>query len=112
MQIKILAKILLILVFSACGNMTEVDDRKLESFSNITNAGTVNVDKSGVLRRKTNGSGKDMIVYGGTQYSVSIYSSYSSLEFIAARPLGFEGNVQFKGEIRGVEVVLEAIKAN
>ncbi len=112
MQIKTQIWLFTFILLTSCGNMTKVDDSKLESFSNITNAGTVTVDKIGVLMRKTSGAGQDSIIYGGNQYAVSMYSSYSALEFISAKPLGYQGNVKFKGDISGGQIVLEAMKTN
>lgn len=108
MQIKI--ALLTLLIASGCGNTTKIDDSKLESFSNITNAGTVTLDKDGTLKRG-DGSTKDLIIYENEQYVVSMYSSYSALEFISAKPLNYEGVVSFKGEVSGENIVLESVKA-
>ena len=100
--------ILFLVLIWGCGN-TMVDERKLESFSNITNAGTVTLDKSGSLLRG-NGTTKDVIIYNGQSYKISMYSSYSALEFVSAKPLNYQANVQFKGDIRGFEIILVSVK--
>jgi hypothetical protein len=92
-----------------CGTDVKIDNSKLESFSNVTSTTSTSlVAKAGSLKRG-NGTTKDMIVYSGVSYTVSMYSSYSALEYIAARSLNYQGNVTFKGTITGGEILLETL---
>lgn len=109
MQIR--TTLLSLILLWGCGNTTSIDSRKLESFSNITNAGKVTLDQTGTLQRGI-GSVKDVIITSGASYKISMYSSYSALEFVSAKPPNHQENVKFKGEIRGDEIILEAIQGN
>lgn len=104
MAIKIL---LLLLLVSACGRDVKLTN-SLEKNS-FVNSPSEAYNQSGTLVRKTTASEKDRIVIGGSSYNVSISSSYSSLEFIAALPLGTQVNVKFKGKASGSEILLESM---
>ncbi len=101
------SSLILFVLLVGCGTDVKIDNSKLESFSNVTSTTSTSlVAKAGSLKRG-NGTTKDVIIYSGVSYTVSIYSSYSSLEYIAAKSLNYQGSVTFKGTITGSEILLE-----
>jgi hypothetical protein len=100
---------ILFILLLGCGTEVKIDNSKLESYSNVTTTtSTALVAKVGSLKRG-NGSTKDMIIYNGTNYNVSMYSSYSALEYISAKPLNYQGSVTFKGTMTGNDLLLETL---
>lgn len=61
------------------------------------------------LRKVVQRGSPDYISANGTSYKVSIYSSYASLEFIAAKPLSSQIPVKFRGKIKNNEMILEYV---
>jgi hypothetical protein len=90
-----------------CGKEVKFNSSNLESFSQVSQPTSTSLDKSGTLV-KTSAS-VSTISYGGRSYSVSTYSSYIALEFVAAKAPGSYG-VRFSGELRSSEIVLTNIQ--
>lgn len=104
-MVKHLPLLLILLLSAACGNDVKISNQKLQYNSSLADG--TKADKSGTLVRGT----PDQLTVNGTQYKVSIYSSYSALEFIAAKPLNTQMPVLYKGKINEGEMVLEIIQA-
>ncbi len=102
-----MVKTLFILAFfiavSACGRDVSISTRKLQDNSALEDGSNTVAPQTGTLTRGT----PDKI----SGRNVSIYSSYSALEFIAARPLYTQMQVKYKGKIVNQELVLESISA-
>lgn len=103
------SKILFLTLFIvACGKEPKFNASNLEAFSQITEPTSASLNKQGTLNKVS--ATQAVIISGGSTYSISKYSSYSALEFVAGRPVGQIG-VKFKGEARSNEIVLEGIEA-
>ena len=107
MAIKIL---LLLTLVTACGQNTQVSNKsQLEGTSFVTMPTEEVYTHSGTLQRKTNSEGSDVIIINNIPYTVDFKSSYSSLEFIAALPLGTAKAVKCKGKITAEKILLETL---
>ena len=93
-------------LITACGKNVSISGRELESKSSLSDGNATLTNQEGVLQRGT----PDYIVVSGPAYKVSIYSSYSALEFIAVRPLNAQIPVKFRGKIKNNEMVLEYLE--
>ena len=102
---KLYLFILVLLV--SCGKQVEISNKQLEYNSSLSNGASIAVNQEGVLIRGT----PDRITSNGASYKVSIYSSYIALEFIAAKPLGIQVPVKFRGKVKNSEMLLENIQA-
>jgi hypothetical protein len=102
MVIKIL---LLSLFLVSCGQKVSLSSNKLENIQLITEGQVKQYQKSATLNTTD-----QTIIYGGSAYKVSIYSSKAATDFIAAQPKGAQIPVLFTGGISGQEIVLEAIE--
>lgn len=102
MRNKVLA--LLLILVGACGKDVEISNRELQYNSSLS---TPTAEQDGILIR-----GKpDRLKGPSGTYPVSIYSSYSSLEFIAARELNQQYPVKFRGKIKNGQYVVETLSA-
>ena len=103
------SKTLFIILFSflSCGKQVEISNEKLRYSSSLSNGSTTSANLEGTLQR----GAKDQITVNGSTYTVSRYSSYLALEFIAAKPLNSSQRVKFRGKYQGQEVLLEIIEA-
>ncbi len=90
----------------SCGKNVSISGRELESKSSLSDGNATLTNQEGILKRGT----PDYIVLSGPAYKVSIYSSYSALKFIAARPLSTQMPVKFRGKLKNNEMVLEYIQ--
>ena len=101
-----LTLLLTLFMLASCGKDVNVSSTKLKNNSALNDgiASTPNAD--GLIRRGT----KDTITTNGATYNVSMYSSHQALEFIAARPLGSQIQVRFKGKTKNGEMILEVIQ--
>lgn len=106
MVIRIL---LFLTLVTACGQNTQVSNsQELEGTSFVTTpTPEVTYNYTGTLQRKASSDGEDVIIINGVYYVVSFKSSYSALEFIAARPLGSSVPVKCKGKITQEVILLE-----
>lgn len=91
----------------SCGKNVSISGRELESNSSLSDGNASATNQEGILKRGT----PDYIVVSGPAYKVSIYSSYSALEFIAVKPLSTQMPVKFRGKLKNNEMVLEYIQA-
>ena len=98
--------LLSLFLFVSCGKNVSISGRELESKSSLSDGNATLTNQEGILKRGT----PDYIVLSGPAYKVSIYSSYSALEFIAARPLSTQMPVKFRGKLKNNEMVLEYIQ--
>ncbi len=108
MQIKL--TILALFILTSCGQESTVKSAQLEAFSNITVVDSNVVSKSGALHRG-NGTTNDRILTEGSYYKISTFSSYTALEYVAAKPLNYQGPVKFQGTIQGSEIRLSILQA-
>jgi hypothetical protein len=106
MPIKYLFLVLFTLV--SCGKEIKIDSAKLESYSDLQKSDSLKVDSTGTLIRTASA---DQLQADGKTYNVSKYSSYVALEFIAAKPIGSQILVKYKGTLKGNDLVLELLEA-
>jgi hypothetical protein len=99
--------IISLLFLIGCGNNVSISTKELKSNSSLSDGSKDATNQEGVLKRGS----PDMIFVGTPSYKVSIYSSYSALEFVAIRDLNSETPVKFRGKIKGNEIVLEFVEA-
>ena len=104
-MVKHLSLLLILFICGACGNDVKISGKKLEYNSSLSDG--TKADKSGMLIRGR----PDRLAVNGSQYTVSIYSSHSSLEFIASKPLSTQIAVLYNGKLVDGEMVLEVIQA-
>lgn len=96
----------LMLVFiSACGNNTVLKNNKLESLTPLT-ASQAGYLKTGLLTKGT----PSRVQYQGQSFTVSIYSSKSAQDFIAAMPQGASIPITFTGGTSANQIVLESVQ--
>lgn len=101
-------KILILTLFIVgCGKEPKFNASNLESFSQITAPTAASLNQQGTLNKIS--ATNAVLIANGQNLTISKYSSYAALEFIAARPVG-QISVKFKGEARSGEVVLEGIQ--
>lgn len=93
-----------LLLLLACGKDVNISEKKLEEASKLE---TKKALTAGTLTKSASSS---EIKVNGSAYKVSMYSSYQALEFIAARPIGTNLAVKFKGDIKTSEIVLQTIE--
>jgi hypothetical protein len=98
----------LFLIFS-CGKNVSISTRELQANSGLSDGNATATDQVGVIKRGT----PDLIIANGQTNIVSIYSSYSALEFIAIRSMNSQTPVNFRGKINNNnnQMVLEYVKA-
>lgn len=101
---KYLYLVLFLLV--ACGKEVNISNKALEKNSSSSSAATMSTDQDGVLIRGI----RDQIKTSDATYYVSMYSSYSALEFIAAKPLYSQQQVNFRGKKKNNEMIIEVIE--
>lgn len=101
-------KLIILTLFLAvsCGKDVDISTKKLEYNSQLNSASSSATNASGSIKR----GAVDSITTNGSTYKVSIYSSYSALEFIAARPLNSQFSVRYKGKVKNNEMVLEIVQ--
>jgi hypothetical protein len=102
-----LTKILIgIFILSGCGRDVQLKPNKLENLSALSDAQKTAFEKQGIfIKEDTN-----KIVYMGTTYTISKYSSKVSFDFINSIPLGYRGEIIFTGGINGNQIVVESIR--
>lgn len=102
-------KITLISLFliAACGKDVKISTKELETNSSLSDGAAHSTNQEGVLKRGS----PDFIIVNGVANKISMYSSYSSLEFIAVRPLNSQTAVKFRGKIKKNEMVMEYMEA-
>ncbi len=87
----------------SCGKNVNISNQKLQSNSPLS----ISSLQEGVLIR-----GKpDKIKMSSVLYTISVYSSYNALEFVASKKLDSQIDVKFKGKIKNSEIILETIQA-
>ncbi len=96
-----------LLIISACGKDVTISNRELESKSSLSDGNATVTDQEGILKRGT----PDFVIVNGVASRISIYSSYSSLEFIAVRALNSQTPIKFRGKLKKNEMVMEYIVA-
>ena len=99
--------IISLLLISACGKNVSISTRELEANSGLSDGNATATNQVGVIKRGT----PDLIIVNGKANIVSIYSSYSALEFIAIRSMNSQTPVNFRGKIKNNQMVLEYVKA-
>ena len=105
-MVKKIAFISLLLI-TACGKDVNISTKQLESNSGLSSGNATATNQEGIIKRGT----PDQIIVDGQSKIVSIYSSYSALEFIAVRPLNSQTPVNFRGKIKSGQMVLEYLEA-
>lgn len=101
-----LTLLLSIFLLVSCGKQVSISSKKLENNSALNDGQAATPNTTGLIRRGS----KDTITTNGATYNISIYSSYQALEFVAAKPLGTEIQVRFKGKTKNGEMVLEVVQ--
>ena len=96
----------LFLIFS-CGNNVSISTRELQANSALSDGNATATNQVGVIKRGT----PDLIIVNGQANIISIYSSYSALEFVAIRSMNSQTPVNFRGKIKNNQMVLEYVKA-
>ena len=97
--------ILLSLFTISCGKNVNISNQRLQSNSTLSTS-TTSLQEGLLIRGKP-----DQIKLNSILYSVSLYSSYNALEFVASKPLSSQVVVQFRGKIKNKEIILETIQA-
>ena len=95
---------LLFFLVIACGKNVNISNQRLQSNSTLSTSST-DFQEGLLIRGKP-----DQIKLNSVLYSVSIYSSYNSLEFVASKPITSQLTVRFKGKVKNSEIVLETIQ--
>lgn len=101
-----LTLLLSIFLLVSCGKDVSVSSTKLKNQSSLSDGQAATPNADGLIKRGT----KDTITTNGSTYNISIYSSYQALEFVAAKPLGTQVQVRFKGKTKNGEMVLEVVQ--
>lgn len=102
--------LLTLLTLISCGKEIKLSSNKLESYSNVTQADPITVDKTGTLIRRNISNPEDKVMTGGKTLTVSKYSSYQALTQINSRAEGIQVDIRYKGKVKGSEVVLEILE--
>ena len=97
--------LLFILAIFGCGKNVSISHSKLKDQSAIL-ANNQTQLQDGILYRT---QAENRIATSGSNYKVSTYSSYLALEFIAAKSLGSQTQVSYRGTVKNNELVLEVI---
>jgi hypothetical protein len=102
-------KLILLSLFlvGACGKNVKISTKELESNSRLSDGNSTITNQEGIVKRGT----PDLIIVNGSAVKISIYSSYSALEFVAIRPLNSQTMVKFRGKLKNNEMVLEYLEA-
>jgi hypothetical protein len=102
-------KFLIISLFliSACGKNVSISTTELEANSGLSDGNATVTNQAGIIKRGT----PDLIIVNGQANIISIYSSYSALEFVAIRSMNSQTPVNFRGKIKNNQMVLEYVKA-
>ena len=93
----------LLFLFVSCGNKVMMKENKLESVQPLS---TKSYEKSGVLSKGS----KVIVLYSGTNYEVSPYSSQAAQDFINSISTGAKINIIFTGGTSGNQIVLETVR--
>ena len=109
MAIKSILLVFLV-VIAGCGKEIKLSSNKLESYSNVTQADPITVDKNGTLIRKNISNPTDRVLTGGQTLNVSKYSSYQALTQINSRAEGIQVAIRYKGKVKGSELLLEIVE--
>lgn len=107
MVIKLI--LLSLFLISSCGKNVSISTKQLESNSSLSDGNATVTNQEGILKRGT----PDLIIVNGEAKIVSIYSSYSALEFIAIRSMNSQTPVNFRGKLNKLknnEMILEYIQ--
>lgn len=103
--------LILLLVCAACGRDVKVDNSKLESYSQVTEAEALKLSSDGVLKRTGTEALASELTYKNTTYKIHAGSSYLALTYLSSLSNGSSTSVTFVGKIKGKEIVLEEIKS-
>jgi hypothetical protein len=98
--------LLALILVASCGKQVSISNNLLESNASSTST-SVAPNQDGIVIRGV----RDQIRTSSAVYYVSMYSSYSALEFVASKPLGTQINVRFKGKIKNQDMVIQVIEA-
>lgn len=88
-----------------CGKKVNLTPNQLENADLLTNSNASQYQKSGTFDSKN-----QTMLYNGTSYKVSKFSSQSSFDFINSLPANSQVAVVFTGGIKGDEIVFENMK--
>jgi len=99
--------LLSLFLIMSCGKDVNISTKSLETNSGLSDGNTLATNQEGIIKRAR----PDIIITSSRAYPVSIYSSYSALEFIAIRPLNSQTPVKFRGKLKNNEMVLEYVQA-
>lgn len=99
--------LLSLILIASCGKNVKISTTELETNSRLSDGNSTLTNQEGIIKRGT----PDLIIVNGPALKVSIYSSYSALEFVAIRPLNSQTPVRFRGKIKNNEMVLEYLEA-
>ncbi len=105
-MVKKIALISLFLI-SSCGKDVSISGTKLQNNSGLSDGNSTITNQTGILKR----GNPDIIIVNGQGTIVSIYSSYSALEFIAIRALNSQTPVNFRGKVKNGQMVIEYVQA-
>ena len=92
-----------IFLLMACGRQVEISSRELKYNSSL--ASPIQEQTGTLIRGKP-----DQLKGPEGTFPISIYSSYASLEFIAARELNKEYPVKFRGKLQNKQYILETLR--
>jgi len=104
MMIKII--IASVIFLAACGKEVKISSTKLESLSQVTSAEKQKDEQTGTLSITDSGA---VIKMPSKTYTVSKFSSYSTLSYIQKLPVGTNQKVLWIGQISGTTVAIQAI---
>lgn len=96
------------ILLTSCGRDIKISTSKLESMSQVTQAGESSLTQSeGILKKMP--SSTELIIQGKT-LSVSPFSSHMALAFISGMTVGSQREIRFRGILKKTEVILEIVE--
>lgn len=98
-----------LLILTACGKQINIDHSALENASKLSSQKDAYVTKNGSVVKSSDSTGGE-IIYNGSRYTISAYSSLITKNFIKTLPKTNTVSVTFKGSLMNGEMVITEIK--